>query len=103
MKRILALVPLAALSLSAEAFASPRLGLAVTRADGTACVTFAGEGLRPGTHLYFVLFAPPRVVDGELGAKQTASCAQVPQEGQAYAARLRYSIGEVDENAIAVF
>src|SRR5262245_35320152 len=100
MKRI---ALLALLFVATPVAASPRLGLAVTRADGTACVRFRGGSLRPGEHLFFLLFSPPRVVDGELGVRQMSPpCAQVPQEGQAYVARLRYPIGDTDETAVAV-
>jgi len=60
MKPFLALLLLLA---AARVEASPRLG-AATLQDSLACVTFTGERLRAGTHLYFILFSPPRVVDG---------------------------------------
>jgi hypothetical protein len=83
--------------------ASPRLGAATVRADSTACVSFRGEPMPPGVHLYFILFSPPRVVDGTLGqAAQKACNPAVPQEGQAYDVRLRYAVSDTDELAIAV-
>src|SRR5262249_39280448 len=79
-----------------------RLG-AATLQDSLACVTFTGEPLRAGTHLYFILFSPPRVVDGVLGSPVKKPCNPAsPEDGQAYAALLRYKMSETGELAIAV-
>jgi hypothetical protein len=84
--------------------ASPRLGVAVIQADGSACVTFRGASVRAGEKILLILFSPPRVVDGDVRGKAPAPCDKtLIGDAQAYRVQLRYSMGGSEELGIAVF
>jgi hypothetical protein len=87
----------------APAEAAPRLGVAALHADGSACVTFRGLPMRSGERIWVILFSPPRVVDGSVGAEEETPCnRKSPTEGRSYTARLRRSMGDAEEVGIAV-
>ena len=88
---------------STRAVSSPRLGVAVVKADTTACVTFPGAPVRAGERVLIFLFSPPRVVDGAIRQANPDACSpNAVLEGQAYRVALRHSIVESEEVGIAV-